>query len=101
MHKQVYFDDFRKEFRDFGREDHFSYYGLKAIFDYFEEYEEFYATEIELDVIAICCEYCEYQSMEEFWDNYDEDEYPDIESISEHTVIIEIPNSDGFIIADF
>ena len=48
------------------RPDHFSYDGLIALWEYFEEYEEDTGEEIDLDVIAICCEYYEYNNLKEF-----------------------------------
>jgi hypothetical protein len=51
--------DFERAFVDADRKENFSYEGLKALFDYFEDYEESTGEEIELDVIAICCEYAE------------------------------------------
>ena len=41
------------------RPDNFSYEGLEQLFNYFESYEQDTNDEIELDVIAICCEYAE------------------------------------------
>lgn len=38
---------------------------LKALFEYLEEYEESTGEEIELDIVALCCEYSEYDSA---WD---------------------------------
>lgn len=37
----------------------FSYEAIGLLFDYFEDYEESTGEEIELDVIAICCEFYE------------------------------------------
>lgn len=51
--------DFERAFADAGRKDQFSYEGLKALFDYLEDYEEQTGEEIELDVIALCCDYNE------------------------------------------
>jgi hypothetical protein len=51
--------DFERAFADADRKENFSYEGLGLLFDYFEEYEESTGQEIELDVIAICCEYVE------------------------------------------
>ena len=51
--------DFERAFVDADRKENFSYEGLKALFDYFEDYEEQTGEEIELDIIAICCEYSE------------------------------------------
>jgi hypothetical protein len=51
--------DFERAFVDADRKENFSYEGLAVLFDYFESYEEETGQEIELDVIAICCEYNE------------------------------------------
>ena len=51
--------DFRNAFMQAGRKDQFSYDGLEILFKYFEDLEDSCDQEIELDVIAICCEYAE------------------------------------------
>jgi predicted ArsR family transcriptional regulator len=50
---------FRDAFVRAGRGDQFSYDGLSAIFDYLEELSDDTGENIELDVIAICCEFAE------------------------------------------
>jgi hypothetical protein len=45
------------------RRDNFSYEGLRLLFDYFEENED-ERNEMELDAIAICCDYSEYTAKE-------------------------------------
>jgi hypothetical protein len=57
------------------------------------------ATQIELDVIALCCDYAEYESLEEFQEDYGED-YESIEDIESATTVIPI-DDDGFIILQF
>lgn len=59
MFIRVNLSDFRDAFRAAGRKDQFSYDGLRVIFDYLEEYEESTGEPVELDVIAICCDYYE------------------------------------------
>lgn len=56
--------DFRDAFKRCGRGDQFSYEGLELIFDYIEEYEDSTGEQVELDVVALCCEWCE-QSPED------------------------------------
>jgi hypothetical protein len=51
--------DFERAFVDADRKENFSYEGLNALFDYLEDYEEQTGEEIELDVIALCCDYSE------------------------------------------
>ena len=63
---------FREAFRLAGRMDQFSYEGLEVLFDYLDELSEDTGEAIELDVIALCCEYYE-GSIEDIIDNYDID----------------------------
>lgn len=81
------------------RPDNFSYDGLKALYDYLEDYEDSTGNPIELDVIAICCEYNEYDSLKEFQEDYSED-YESIEDIERETQVIMI-DDDAFIIQAF
>jgi hypothetical protein len=55
---------FSDAFRDHNRTDNFSYTGLGSLFDYLEDLEEGSDTPIELDVIALCCDYSEYTLMD-------------------------------------
>ena len=91
--------DFQDAFRQAGRQDNFSDAGLDALFDYFEELENDCGIEIELDVVAICCEYTEYENLEEFQENYGTD-YETIEDIEYNTQVIMI-DDESFIIQDF
>jgi hypothetical protein len=56
MKKTITEYSFRDAFHNAGRGDQFSYGALGAIFEYMEEYEQDSGEELELDVIAICCE---------------------------------------------
>jgi len=91
--------DFQAAFTTMNREDNFSYEGLSALFDYFEDFEDDTGIAIELDVIAICCEFSEYENLEEFQGAYGED-YESIEDIQNSTSVIMVDN-DSFIIQDF
>jgi hypothetical protein len=91
--------DFHDAFKNYDREDNFTYEGLNALYDYFEDYEEETGCSIELDVIAICCEYTEYEDLEEFQGQYGED-FETIEDIYNHTSVIMV-NDDSFIIQYF
>ena len=98
MKKTVSRYEFKSEFEAI-RPDNFSNEGLNALFDYLEDLEESLCEEFELDVIAFCCEYSEYESIEDFQDNYGDD-YETIEDIEEATTVIMI-NDESFIIQDF
>jgi len=81
------------------RPNSYSYEGLKALFNYFEEYEESTGEEIELDVIGICCEFTEYENLKEFQSVYSED-FETFEDIENETQLINI-DDESFIILDF
>jgi hypothetical protein len=72
MKTTVYLEDFRAAFNRAGRGEQFSYEGLGLIFEYIDEYEASTGEEIELDVIAICCEWSE-STPAEIIDLYDTD----------------------------
>lgn len=57
MKQSVNFSAFVDAFHAFDRYDQFGYSALRVIFDYLEEYEDSCGVEVELDVIAICCDY--------------------------------------------
>ena len=79
------------------RPDNFSKQGLLALYYYLEQLED--EMEIELDVIALCCEYAEYDSLAEFIEDYGED-YNTMEDIEYHTTVIMI-DDESFIIRQF
>jgi hypothetical protein len=101
--KNVSFNDFLEEFRNYGREDQFSYEGKKALFDFLEELSEDMGEPIELDIIGICCDFTEYGSLEEFINDYSYTigkDINNIEDIQYYTTLIPI-NDKSFIIQDF
>jgi hypothetical protein len=70
MYQNVNWHNFQDAFQNMGRGDNFSYEGLRALFDYLEELEEDMGEQIELDVIALCCEYSEIEDDEEAYKEY-------------------------------
>ena len=69
MKTTVSWYDFRDSFTRAGRENQFSYEALSMIWDYLEEYENDSGEELELDVIAICCDFSE-EYCEDIANNY-------------------------------
>lgn len=53
----VNFGQFCQAFVDMGRKEQFSYKGLEILFNYLEELANDIGGPIELDVIALCCDY--------------------------------------------
>ena len=84
------------------RKNKFSIPALHALFEYFEQYEEDTGENINFDMIAICCEYSEYSSLEEFNTSYSKD-FTSINQIQEETEVILINEGDGnsFIVLDY
>ena len=77
----------------------FTYEGKKALFDYLEQYEEDTGEQIELDIIALCCDYTEYENLEDL-----QVAYPSIrnmDDLRDNTQVITIDNTERFIIANY
>ena len=72
MKQTINFYSFRQAFIDYDRQENFPNGGLSVLWDYLEQYEEDAGEEIELDVVALCCDY--YQmSYEDVAREYDVD----------------------------
>jgi len=87
MKKTVNEYDFINEFENMNRVNNFSRAGLQVLFEMMEDYEEQTGEEVELDVIAICCQFSEYtidellndyamvkEYFESDWESLDDDE---------------------------
>ena len=80
------------------RPEQFSYDALEGLFNFFEELSEDTGTPYELDVIGLCCDWCEYDDITDVMQDY-----PDIESLDDlhtSTSVIELPN-EGLLIQQF
>jgi hypothetical protein len=60
---------FISAFDECNRGNNFSYEGRKTLFNYLEEIDP----EQELDVIALCCEFVEYENVAEYLKDYSTD----------------------------
>jgi hypothetical protein len=101
MYTRVTEDNFRNTFLTSDYKNNFSYDGLTALYDYFEELEDELNESIEFDYISIAGEYSEL-TIDELRDNYSIDKDIDvIEYLQENTIVIEIENSDRVIIQDY
>lgn len=93
------------------RKDQFSYGALCALFDYYEQMEQDTGEEMELDVVAICCDWTEYATALEAAQAYgwETDEPQDERSdtsekealvfLSDNTQIIELAS--GVVVFNF
>jgi len=71
----------------------FSYEGLSALFDYLENYEDDTGEQIEFDLVALCCDFTEYENLQEIKDNYSDIE--SLEDLEGYTTVIPVYNLDG------
>jgi len=89
---------FHDAFRDAGRSNSFSYEGKNALFEYLTNLEAGCDFNIELDVIALDCDFVEYGDLEEVMRDYDCIE--SLDDLYNHTSVIEMSNG-GLIISAF
>ena len=77
-------NDFINEFKAYNRMDNFSLNGLRILFESLEQTAIDCGFNIEMDVIALCCEYSE-ETLADIIDNYDIDvsDCIDIEDVIE------------------
>mgnify|MGYP003654606855 CR=1 FL=1 len=85
MKQSINSNDFHNAFNAI-RPDNFSYEGLNALFEYLEDYEDSTGEQIEMDVIAICCDFMEGPVCE-ILNDYNLDS---LESLQDHTVVIPV-----------
>lgn len=81
--KSEFMDDFRSI-----RPNDFSYDGLEALYNYLEDLSDDIGEDIELDVIAICCDYTE-DTIEYFLNQY---ELETLEELEDNTTVIRVDN---------
>ena len=109
MKTTVNSSDFVDAFSTHNRLDQFSYEGLKALFEHFEQYEEDTGEEMELDVIAICCDFSEHATATEAatehgWEadaeaDEDDNEEAALAWLTDRTQVI--PHKKGVIVQSF
>jgi len=109
MKEEVSESEFINRFETMNRGNNFTYEGRRALYEYITQLEEDTGTDIDLDIIAICCDYNEYEDLDEYLKDYntdldkkdydDEEEFKDavMEEIQEKTTLIKV-SDEGFII---
>ena len=71
------------------RPNNFTYKALGSLFEHLEGLEADTGQEMEYDVIAICCDYNEWEDLAEFNSNHDL-ECETLDEVREHTTVIEV-----------
>jgi len=72
MKQTINFYEFASQFQAM-RPNSFTREGLIALWEYLEEWEELTGEELELDVIALCCDFIEYESLADYKQDYTDD----------------------------
>ena len=96
---------FIEAFRLCGRESQFSVPARRALFAHLEDYEDSTGTELELDPIAVCCDFAEYPSALAaakdfgFQDGIDSKEESALDWLHEQTQVV--PFDGGLVIQQF
>ena len=90
-------DQFINEFEAI-RPNNFSREGLCALYEWLEDMSEDIDKPYELDVIALCCEFTEYASLDAIQDNYEDG--LTLDEVYDNTIVIELANG-GYILQDY
>jgi hypothetical protein len=98
MKKTLNFSQFYNDIWE-ERKNQFSYEGWKALFEYIEEMEEATGVETECDIIALCCEFTEFDNFADYSSQYTQ--ATTIDEISDYTTFIPIEGTERFIIAQY
>ena len=97
MHQSINEYQFRDAFHNMDRGDQFSYEGLGLLFNWLEQYEVDTGEPVDLDVIALCCDFSEdseaiirgsYKHMMEEGDDIEE-------FLNDNTMIVGSHEKDG------
>jgi len=89
MKKTINFNAFVHEFYSMGIDNHFSFEGLKALYNALIDFEKATGQEQELDVIMLCWTFSEYDSLEQY--NLENNtDYKSIEVLKQDTWVIPI-----------
>lgn len=76
------------------RPDNFSYEGLEALYNYYDDSYE----DVEFDPIALCCEWTEYDSIEDVQKDYEDIET--LDQLEDNTFVLKT-QSGGLLVREF
>lgn len=100
MKQTINFSDFVDAFRAYDRYDQFGYQALMVIFEHLEEMEESTGQELELDVVAICCDY-DSSHYKDIADNYKIDlSEADNDEDDEKQIVLDYLNDNTFVLGE-
>jgi len=87
------------DLKSMGR-DNFSYAGAAALFIHLDDLSDDMGEDMEYDPIAWCCSYTEYDSLQEFNEQYNSaDPFESWDEVAENTIVLKLIS--GAIVANF
>jgi len=95
--KRISFNNFLSEFEGTQYDENFTYKGKKALYNYIDELSDDIGN-IELDIVALCTEWSEYMSLDEY--NNDYSPVDSIDDIMELTTVV-IIGGGSFLIQNY
>lgn len=104
MKQTINKDQFRHAFQNMGRGEQFSYEALGLLFDYIEMIESETGEQIELDVIALCCDFAEMtlaDVIQAYGLEIDTTEDEARQWLSEETILCGITSDNTFLFHQF
>lgn len=110
MKQTINNSQFHNAFHSMDRGNQFSYEALEVLYNYLEQYEQDTGVEVELDVIALCCEFSE-STPEEIAKDYNialyGNETPEelastvLETLYDHTTVAGVCPDGSIVFAQF
>jgi hypothetical protein len=111
IYTQVTKHSFIDAFKQSSRKDQFSYDALEAIYEYLEDYSQDSGENVELDIVAICCDWAE-ENYKDVFNTHPIDcdsENPTDDEIKEavqdyleyHTQCVLLPDGETFVYVQF
>lgn len=98
MFTEVTAYDFQYAFNKL-RANSFTPVALRALYDYLCEYEDSTGERLELDVIAICCDWSEYDDLQDVQADWSDIE--SLEDLNDRTTVIQVPDTRRLIVESF
>ena len=89
-------------FCDEMKNEDYSYAALEVLFDYYDELSEGVDQNMELDPVAIRCDFTEYVSLEEAWNDYKGEPFPDSDEeaedlLNDDTIVLSVKNGNWLV----
>jgi hypothetical protein len=100
MKQTIYQHDFINAFKNSDTyKNNFSYEGLQLLFNYLEDYENDTGEQIELDIVALCCEYSE-DTIENIIMQFGIDVSNAQDEADRHQIVVDYLNDNSYVIGE-